>query len=239
MVQVMRCLCESLEQRELLSAVRLTHGAVLIVAGNSFRPNTIVIGLTPDQQSVTATITYPTRKGPMVISGTFAVSKIHALDARGGLFQDTITIDQTNGSFPIPARFTGKTGNDTIIGGDEPDLIIGGGGNDSLVGGAGNDVLFGDSGNDTLIGGLGNDNLRGGIGHDLMVGGEGNDTLADVRGPDTLFGGDGNNVLAVRFIHTDPVNDYNPAKDILKKLPPNISPTSVWDQITNNVFSGF
>jgi Ca2+-binding RTX toxin-like protein len=53
--------------------------------------------------------------------------------------------------------FYGGSGNDTVLGGSEPDYLYGYGGNDSLVGGEGNDALYGHAGLDTLVGGNGSD----------------------------------------------------------------------------------
>jgi Ca2+-binding RTX toxin-like protein len=52
-------------------------------------------------------------------------------------------------------------GNDTLLGGDGNDVLLGQRGNDSLDGGAGNDYLEGNEGNDSIHGGAGNDILIG------------------------------------------------------------------------------
>ena len=83
----------------------------------------------------------------------------------------------------------------TINGGDDDEILIGGSGNDTLNGGAGNDVLIGGAGSDTLNGGSGLDRLEaapattpwwgpaticssGGAGNDTLTGGAGADVFA-------------------------------------------------------------
>lgn len=107
----------------------------------------------------------------------------------------------------------GGTGNDSIIGNAEAnvlegnngaDTISGAAGRDELHGGAGGDLLFGNQGEDTLFGDAGDDRLYGGVDNDSLVGGDGADQLngdngADVlagnRGADTLFGNAGADTL--------------------------------------------
>ena len=81
---------------------------------------------------------------------------------------------------------TGSGFNDTIIGNNVANILLGGGGNDSVQG---------RDGNDTLTGGAGIDNLSGGTGHDTLKwdnadhfdGGTGFDTLdANLSSADTI-----------------------------------------------------
>lgn len=66
------------------------------------------------------------------------------------------------------ATYTGTSGNNTITGGTQADLIDGLEGNDSLSGGGGSDAIYGGDGNDTLVGGSGAaDTLYGGSGNDV------------------------------------------------------------------------
>ena len=60
----------------------------------------------------------------------------------------------------------------TIVGGDNIDVLYGFGGNDTLNGAGGNDVLVGGTGNDTLTGGAGDDTFKFSLG-------DGNDTITD------------------------------------------------------------
>lgn len=64
---------------------------------------------------------------------------------------------------------------ETVIGGSGNDSIRGHANNNLLLGGEGNDSLYGNYGNDSLNGGDGNDTLDGGKDADAMKGGAGND----------------------------------------------------------------
>ena len=79
----------------------------------------------------------------------------------------------------------------TITGRSGDDSAIGGTGNDTLLGLAGNDTLSGGNGADTLDGGDGDDDLFGGNQPDVLIGGNGRDTLRGSNGADTLSGGTG------------------------------------------------
>lgn len=96
-------------------------------------------------------------------------------------------------------------GNDTAIGNNEANQVLGGsgadtlygrGGSDTLIGQLGDDALFGGVGSDRLVGGGDNDDLFGGFGHDRLEGGFGEDNLYGEDGDDTLFGGYSNDVLS-------------------------------------------
>ena len=96
------------------------------------------------------------------------------------------------------------TNQDTILGGLQGDLIIGGQDNDSLTGEDGNDLMFGLYGDDTLsgaggqdvmFGGRGNDEMFGGDDVDMMFGGQGNDVIDGQKGDDFMFGGQGDDRL--------------------------------------------
>lgn len=91
-------------------------------------------------------------------------------------------------------------GDDTITGGDGPnlldgyrgdDVLSGLGGDDLLRGLAGADSLLGADGNDSLIGGGENDTARGGEGNDFLRGDQGSDFLAGDQGRDKIIGGPG------------------------------------------------
>jgi Ca2+-binding RTX toxin-like protein len=85
--------------------------------------------------------------------------------------------------------------NDTLNGGDAPDLLHGGAGNDRILGGKGDDRLFGGIGHDSLQGDMGDDSLSGGEGNDTLMGGDGIDRLQGFAGDDLLQGGLGKDVL--------------------------------------------
>jgi hypothetical protein len=75
---------------------------------------------------------------------------------------------------------------ESIQGGNEPDIIEGTLFADNIDGGNGDDRIQGSSGDDTISGGNGNDYIQGN---------EGNDNLSGVNGDDTLFGGNGDDTL--------------------------------------------
>ncbi|MGQ9866280.1 MAG: Calx-beta domain-containing protein [Pseudanabaenaceae cyanobacterium] len=97
-----------------------------------------------------------------------------------------------------PEDIAGNQGLDTIFGAGGNDILRGGAGSDSLDGGEGNDSLFGNMDNDTLLGDSGNDLLRGGQGDDVLFGGPGNDTLVGDFGQDFLTGGLGADLFVLR-----------------------------------------
>ena len=70
-----------------------------------------------------------------------------------------------------------RGGNDTVYGGANGDLLLGGNGSDFIDGGAGNDSLRAGGGSDTLIGGTGDDVFTVGGNTNEVDGGEGNDQL--------------------------------------------------------------
>jgi hypothetical protein len=91
----------------------------------------------------------------------------------------------------VPARVQviGGSGNDTLVGDSEANILFGWLGNDTLIGRGGNDQLQGDAGTDTVIGNSGGDILNGSAGNDLLYGGSGEDSLAGDAGADRLDGG--------------------------------------------------
>ena len=211
---------EPLEARRLFAAIGLGRH-VLTVTGTGGVANTITVGLSADGLSVVATDGYQTGRGqvttPRLLSRTFPLSRgIRLVRIQGGGGNDTITIDQTNGSFPIPAKINGGAGDDSISGGDEPDRIDGQGGSDTIRGGGGNDILFGGKDSDALYGGPGNDYLAGEGNNDLLQGDDGNDTIHDAVGPDTVLGGAGADRFEIHSLKRDTFNDYNAAEDKLK-----------------------
>ena len=117
-------------------------------------------------------------------SGDPTIANTDLIRAFGGAGNDTIRVDETNGSLPAVALFGGQ-GNDALTGGSHDDQLAGQQGNDTLIGGGGADLLYGGAGNDTLIGGAGVDQFFGGDGNDRMIWNPGD-------GTDTFEGGDGN-----------------------------------------------
>jgi Ca2+-binding RTX toxin-like protein len=191
-----RRLVEQLEGRQLFAGVGFVNGIVVVI-GTPYFANTIVVGITPDQTAVSASLSFTGPRGPVNITKAFLLtSHIRLLVALGGIRDDSIIVDQTYGVFTSGSRILTGPGNNTVIGGSGPDTIMGGFGNDSINGGAGNDSINGGPGNDTIEGGDGNDWLLGGFGNDSMDGGDGNDVLLGAWGNDTLVGGAGNDGMA-------------------------------------------
>lgn len=134
------------------------------------------------------------------------------LNVDGQADNDTITAFDTNiGS--VRLRLNGGTGNDTITGSRNDDVIQGDGGDDSIIAGLGNDHVDGGDGNDTLEGQAGNDTLIGSIGNDSAVGGTGDDMLTGDLGDDTLAGGDDRDTISGGF--GDDVLNGNSGDDLL------------------------
>jgi len=147
-----------------------------------------------------------------------------------------ITIDQSNGPFPIIlTRIHTGNGNDTVMGGDEPDKIVCGRGIDEVMSGDGNDTLLAGRGPDTLVGGNGNDLLRSGPGHDMLVAGNGNNTFVEPFGHVTLQAGSGHDTYIVKALKLDPVNNYTPAKDTLEYYVPPAQPNTLLNDILNGL----
>lgn len=91
---------------------------------------------------------------------------------------------------PIPREggyyFDGLSGNDTLIGSNWNDTVIGGDGNDVLGGYRGNDIVMGGAGNDTIVGYRYSDDVLSGNGEiDTLTGGSGADIFVLSR---KLFG---------------------------------------------------
>ncbi|MBD3663089.1 Hint domain-containing protein [Sulfitobacter aestuariivivens] len=129
------------------------------------------------------------------------------------------------------ANLFGTSGNDTLNGEGEDDLIDlgagddfanGGAGNDTILGGEGNDDLFGGEGDDTVDGGAGDDLITGGAGADSLLGGDGNDQFYGLTVGDFINGGEGGDDFDRLFltdlvppggsyvINADPNNPDNP-----------------------------
>lgn len=75
---------------------------------------------------------------------------------------------------------------ESMQGGNEPDIIEG-----TLFA----DNIDGENGNDRVQGSSGDDTITGGNGDDYLQGDEGNDNLRGVNGDDMLFGGSGDDAL--------------------------------------------
>jgi Ca2+-binding RTX toxin-like protein len=80
----------------------------------------------------------------------------------------------------------GLAGDDVIKGDLASDFLCGGTGNDKIYGDAGDDRLLGFDGNDEIHGGKGNDILRGGAGNDRLYGEDGIDKFECGPGADAI-----------------------------------------------------
>jgi Ca2+-binding RTX toxin-like protein len=104
----------------------------------------------------------PVAGGPQQIpnDGSFTIT------VNGGGGDDAIN---TSGINTLTTNINGGTGNDTIVGTAQPNIIRGDEGDDSLTGGVGNDTVEGGVGNDLMIwnNGDNNDTNDGGAGRDI------------------------------------------------------------------------
>ena len=93
-------------------------------------------------------------------------------------------------------NFTGGSGNDTINGDGNVNVLTGGGGNDTINGGGGDDFLAGGSGADRIIVDQGNDTIifSAGFGDDVVVSFD-----ADATGGQDLLDVSGLGILASEF----------------------------------------
>ncbi|MCW5590151.1 MAG: cadherin domain-containing protein [Legionellales bacterium] len=113
---------------------------------------------------------------------------------------DTPTQNGTSGNDTLTGTVNadilyGRDGDDTLHGLAGNDILQGHGGNDTIYGGDGNDLILGNDGNDYLYGGYGNDVIHGGDGTDIVYGEHGNDVLYGGDGTDSLVGGFGSDTL--------------------------------------------
>jgi Ca2+-binding RTX toxin-like protein len=231
---------EKLENRRLMASIALS-GGVLNVVGATGQPNTLTVGLLPGDTSIYATFSYPTNKGVVSKTKDYPLGKkLRQIRIVGGNKSDLITIDQTNGSFPIATIILTHNGNDIVVGGDEPDKITCGNGIDSVNSGDGNDTLLAGTGSDTLIGGNGNDQLHSGRGHDTLESGNGSSSFTDPYGNTTVLGGSGHDTYILKSLALDPDNNYSPTKDTLRKYVPPSAPNDMLKNILNGLLdSGF
>ena len=104
---------------------------------------------------------------------TFDLRTFGAIDVRAGSGNDTVRIDQVNGSFTTTktTRIYGQNGDDTLIGGSGDEVFFGGRGDDFVDGNGGTDTAFLGRGDDTFVWdpGDGSDTIEGGTGFDKMV----------------------------------------------------------------------
>ena len=92
---------------------------------------------------------------------------------------DTVSFANLDVDVNVDMRLftTGYTNIENLIGGSGDDTIVGNNNPNRLEGGAGADTLWGFNGDDTLIGGPGNDEVIGNDGFDMLNGGPGADNI--------------------------------------------------------------
>src|SRR5882672_4379119 len=158
---------ERLEPRQLLSAVNISGGAIIVTGSNG--NDSLTISLSPGNKKIAINyweVAHPQAAIFKIIKAK-GIKKIQ-IDMRGGNDSAGVGVGKLN----IKINIKGGAGNDEIgadvkrgavlDGGDGDDAITGGPGNDHLIGGAGNDNMDGAGGNDVVIGGGGIDHLQGG-----------------------------------------------------------------------------
>ena len=154
------------------------NGSLLTITGDS-AANSLTVGRTA--------------AGAITLNGTevpgATTANVSDIVMDGGAGNDTLRLDETNGTMPR-IEFRGGEGNDQLFGGSGADSLLGGPGADTLVGNGGDDTLVGDAGNDKVIGGPGDDTVSLGDGSDQFTWnpGDGNDHQVDGNaGTDTLI----------------------------------------------------
>jgi Ca2+-binding RTX toxin-like protein len=113
---------------------------------------------------------------------SFGLDTFNAIDVATGNGDDTVKIDQSNGSFTDSKRTR-------IYGGNGDDNLNGGSGVETFFGGRGDDVIDGNGGADTAFLGSGDDSFvwDPGDGSDIVEGQSGFDTM--------VFNGNGGNEI--------------------------------------------
>ncbi len=117
---------------------------------------------------------------------------VEVTDAHGNTFSKILTLAVND---MIDNTLVGTNGRDRLVGSSEDDAIHGLNGNDRLYGNAGEDMIYGDGGHDRLYGGDDDDGLFGGTGNDRLYGQNGNDLMDGGEGNDRLYGGVGDDIL--------------------------------------------
>lgn len=116
-------------------------------------------------------------------------SQNHGGDAEGDVLLNIEEIDVGNGNNFLTGNahratnLQAGTGANTLVGGDQGDLLVSAGAGSSLVGGDGADTLQGQG---TLLGGDGADSIQG---SGFIDGGAGDDIITAGSSGDTIFGG--------------------------------------------------
>ena len=121
---------------------------------------TLVVGGTPGNDVITIADGTSASTVAVTVNGvteSVPVASFDTVVVDAGDGNDSVTF---SGSLAVPRFVYGGTGNDTLVGGDGPAVLVGGDGNDSLTGGDARDIL---------IGGLGADSLSGSGEDDILI----------------------------------------------------------------------
>jgi Ca2+-binding RTX toxin-like protein len=187
----------------------------------SFSPSAGIVTVMGDSQDNSITVSRDAAGKILVNGGAVAVTggtptmaNVSLIQVLGQAGNDTITMNEANGTLPR-ANLFGGAGNDVLTGGSGGDQMFGQAGNDTLLGKGGADFLFGGDGNDALTGGAGDDQAYGEAGNDRMVWNPGDSVDLNEGGAGTdvveVNGGNGAetftvtaNGTRVRFDRLDP-----------------------------------
>src|SRR5919109_1912030 len=104
---------------------------------------------------------------------------------------------------------------ESVQGGNEPDIIEGTLFADNIDGGNGDDRIQGSDGDDTISGSNGDDYLQGNEGNDNLSGVNGDDTLFGAEGDDTLNGGNGDDNFSCGG-GNDTITDFSTTQEDVK-----------------------
>jgi PKD repeat protein len=136
------------------------NGAGILIKAVEIQGGDLVVGGTSGND----TISFNKMSSGIIVSvngamlGTFAVPASGRLIAYGQAGDDTM---QGTPLTTLPMELYGDAGNDRLVGGAGPSLLVGGDGNDNITGGSGRSVQVGGAGADTLSGAAADDLLIG------------------------------------------------------------------------------
>ena len=177
-----------------------------------------VTGVTVDQNATAAATTTPTITTSLPPQTLIPNQEQGQLAQPPSQLQPPTTLTPTPQGLPIdnlPIQ-------ESMQGGNEPDIIEGTlfadnidgeNGDDRVQGSSGDDTITGGNGDDYLQGDEGNDNLRGVNGDDMLFGGSGDDALDGGNGADNFSCGSG----------TDTILDFSSFQDDVKSADCEIS----------------
>ncbi|HEX3148345.1 MAG TPA: Calx-beta domain-containing protein [Gemmataceae bacterium] len=149
-----------------LSVIQFGMVGIDLVVGGTPGADNIIFAATSNSSAVSVTLnganlgtfTLPTQNG--VVGTVFA----YGGDGNDYIEARSTVISGTTYQFPRAVAFHGGNGNDTLLMSSTA-LVA-----SALVGGMGNDTITGGNGPDILVGGLGIDSLNGGGGNDILIG---------------------------------------------------------------------